>query len=263
MTQGKPQPLKPGGGFSKRNAGQITVNTEDVQRMQAGYEGRLGQQVTIINRLKDLVDARTDQLTVQMQQENDRARSWGVDDFEQVRIVDRPQITYTEDDADAVTQLCRLIPKDWDLVNEDDKQATMLAGYIKWLQEEVEHQRGKQVSLGESLKGSEQSRLAGEQKLAQVQGQLDEATRNLQQAIVDARHNAKVANAAFKQVQNDSDDPPWLDGGTKATHTTVAPTVLERHTPTVVLDPVRDGESETVEFDGFRGHAGEQRPGSF
>lgn len=252
-----------GQGFSKRNPLKMTVNTEDVQRMQAGYEGRIAQQVAVINRLQGILEGRTNQLAFQMQEENRRASEWGGESIEEVRVVDRPQIRYTEDDADAVTQLCRLIPKDWDLVNEDDNQATMLAGYIKWLKEEVDHQRGKQTSLVEQLRGSEQSRLAGEQKLAQVQAQLDEATRNLQQAIVDARHNAKVANATFKQVQNDDEDPPWMDGGTKAKHTIVAPTVLERHTPAVVLEPVRDGESETVAFDGFRGHPGEQRPGSF
>lgn len=261
--QGKPQPLKPGGGFSKRNAGQMTVQTDDVQRMQQGYEDRIARQKASLDRLSDLLSARTDQLTRQMEGENDRAQEWGLPAIEEVRLVNRPAPKGPDDDQTWVAFVIDLIPEDFDMFNEDATKEDIIASYIRYLQREVHEQHAKQIDQGKALKVSEQMRLASERKLAEVQTQLAEANRNLAQAITDARHNAKVANSAFKQVQNDADDPPWLDGGTKAKHTIVAPTVLERHTPPVVLDPVRDGESETVPFGGFGGHAGEERPGSF
>lgn len=257
-----------GQGFSKRNRpSQMTVNTEDVQKMQAGYEGRLAQQVQIINRLQDMLNGRTDQLAFQMQEENRRAAEWGAEPVNEIRVVDRPQIRYTEDDADAISQLWKLIPPSWDLYNEDDNQATALAGYIKWLQEEVVHHRGKESHWHEAFQGSEQARLAGERKLADVQAQLDEANRNLAQAITDARHNAKVANSKpTVVVMDDPDRPPWLEAGHVSPSSMIVPATMERHTPLQVLDPVRDGGSETIQFDGFGGSSmpqGEQRPGSF
>ena len=257
-----------GQGFSKRNPLKMTVAVDDVQKMQQGYEDRISRQAASIDRVMALLNDRTNQLARQMEDENSRAADWGLPPIEHVRVVGRGQVDIINgDDQTAIDRLWSLVPEDWDQYNEDDNKATALAGYIKWLQSEVEHQKAKggewarkSENQAAIIEGYKANILAGEKKLTSTQSALDEANRNLAQAITDARNNAKVANAAFKQVQNDSDDPPWLEG---AKHTIVAPTLLERHTPAVVLDPVRDGESETVAFEGFRGHAGEQRPGSF
>ena len=237
----------------------MTVSIDEVQAMQTGYEGRIAHQVGVINRLQDMLGTRTDQLAFQMQEENRRAAEWGSDPVEEIRVVDRTQVRYTEDDADAVTQLWRLVPKDWDLYNEDDNQATALAGYIKWLQEEVDHQKGKQIALADQK--------------ADLKEQLDEANVNLARAIadlrqarVDARHNAQVANSKPTVVQmDDPDSPPWLQAGHVSPRSMVVPTTLDRNTATPTVDPAA-GESETVEFNGFGGSAmppGEARPGGF
>lgn len=250
-----------GQGFSKRNRPlQMTVNTEDVQKMQAGYEGRLAQQRQIINRLQDMLNGRTEQLAFQMQEENRRAAEWGAEPVNEIRVVDREQIQHID-----LEELWALVPSDWDQYNEDDNTVTALVGYVKWLQGEVDRQSGTRLS--EALRGSEQARLATEKKLAGIQGELDAARRDLAQARVDARHNAKAANSKPTViVMDDPDRPPWLEAGHVSPTSMIVPATMERNTPLQVFDPVRDGESETIQFDGFGGSAmppGEQRPGSF
>ena len=266
MTQqGKPQPIKSGGGFSKRNAGQMTVQMDDVQRMQQGYEDRIARQKASLDRLSDLLSARTDQLTRQMEGENDRAQEWGLPAIEEVRLVDRKR-TGPDEDQTWVDFVVGLIPKDWDMFNEDDSKETIIAAYIRHLQSEVHEQHAKQISQGQALKGSEEARLTGEKKLAQVQAERDEATRNLAQAITDARHNAKVANTAFQQVQIDDDIPPWDKPGFTPPGSSVVATVIERNTPVADNTEPSRGDSETVEFNAFSGphpYPGEERPGSF
>lgn len=265
--QGKPQPLKPGGGFSKRNAGQLTVMVDEVAKMQQGYEDRIARQKASLDRLSALLSERTDQLTRQMQGENDRVQEWGLPAIEEVRLVNRPALKGPDDDQTWVAFVIGLIPEDFDMFNEDDTKESIIASYIRYLQRELDEQRSKQISQGQALKGSEQARLACEQKLVAKQAELDQANRNLAQAVTDARHNAKQANTAFQQVQMDDDTPPWEKPGYVPPASSIGNSLVERHTPVnEPVHPAAAGDSETVQFSAFDGpypHPGETKPGKF
>ena len=247
--------VKPGSGFGKQQSRQMTVQMDEVTAMQAGYENRITAQIEVINRLQTMLTARTDQLTFQMQQENSRAAEWSLAPVEDIRVINRRR----PNDNQTWTQfMFGLIPIEFlsdyppdhiEIVGQEE----MITVYLRFLQGEVEHRRSKEQEAW--------------MEVEKAQAALKETTRKLAQETSNARHNAKQANTAFKQVQIDDDTPPWEQPGYVPPSSSVVPSVLERNTPMEVpRHPAETGDSETIQFDAFAGshqHPGEQRPGSF
>lgn len=224
-------------GFSKPRANRMEVNTDEVAAMQRGYETRIARQKAALDRVMSMLQQRTEDVAEHMRRADamaryrDEAESLAEEtDGEEFRILDRPDMLKD------IAYLFQLIPKDYDLYNEDDTKTTIIHGYIVFLQDTVHGLKRK----------------------------VEEITRDLRQARTDASNNAKVANVNAKAAAvNISDqDPPWIDPNDKQSFSAQAD-----HTASSVwnTDDNPDGDHEVLEWPGAAPtmNPGEQRPGSF
>jgi len=220
-----------GGGFNKKPAAVLmNVNAADVQQMQRGYEMRIARQRDAINRLQMLLSDTQEKFSEWMRDEAGRAAHIDESDQAPVLAVAGGGVI---DDAE-LDELLHMIPEGWDMYNEDDTARTIIAGYIKHLKEDADAQRAKQEYLVKEYKKplEELTALMGNRikpyliqghsvsaciaaYVTQVEQERDETTRNLAQAIADARNNAKQANQALQVVDAD-DTPPWEKQGPQA-----------------------------------------------
>lgn len=269
-----------GGKFQKPRALKMEVSTDEIQKMQEGYEVRIARQGEAIGRLTRLLDERTADVKDHM----DRANGWAAE----VQDGIAPALTSWAKDAarfteelttDDLDELLRLIPPDWDLYNEDDTPRTILAAYIRHCTEDAEHCRAKQRMLVDNYQVpmDDLARVLGADGMPYIAKGLtiaqaavhviNDLRRDLLNAQRDARANAGVANSALAAIHvgDISDVNPPDMGGPPASPSFVAPVVLE---PTAQVPPPievsADGTREVLSWTGAEElmRRDEQRPGN-
>lgn len=270
----------------------MKVDPAKVQEMQRGYELRLARQRDALDRMARLLEERTNDVAEHMRRANDACAVRDTDQFplmvvsastmptdvafdlgsSGIRVLPDVEISMPSLSEQETHRLLKLIPRDHDLYNEDDTPATILEGYIKHLQVEVEHQRGKQASLVfeyqepvQRLKRWMRRQVPGwvairaesdswVDSVITAVGKLRERASVLEQERDQARADARgMANRINAQsvVVDGSDDPPWMASAT-IDHATV-PTVPGSDYP---------GDSETLDWGGAKDlPPGEVRPG--
>lgn len=223
VTLGK-GPAVTGRGFNKKPAAVLmTVDANEVQQMQRGYEMRIARQRDAIQRLQGLLVAQVERFEQWMRAEIETTAQIDESDQAPVLAVAGGGVI---DDAE-LDELLKLIPEDWDMYNEDDTARTIIAGYIGYLRADNEAQRGKQTALVQYQQAvTELTQLLGSRikslliqgytlpasvaaYVTQVEQNYEQAQRELIQARTDASHNARQANQALQVVDAD-DTPPWM-----------------------------------------------------
>jgi hypothetical protein len=230
----------------------LQVDPEEIQKMQQGYETRIERQKQSIERLVQLLDQRTVEVAEQMARAN-AAAAWHepYSPIENIRVVDRPAFMSQEEiDRPQLMDLLKVVPKEYDLYNEDDTATTIIIGYIRHLERSNE---GFQRKLNEE-----------KDKRAELGAQLDQMDRDLRTARADAQRNARLANE--RVANSDNVDPPWMEqAGIKPEPKSF--TQGADHTASSVWSEDPDGgEHEVLDWGGAKDlhmPPGEQRPGSF
>lgn len=229
----------------------LQVDPNEVRAMQQGYETRIARQKEAIDRLVLLLEQRTQDVTDHMERANSAAAWHGpYGAVEESRIVDRPALLSSEDVDPQLLDLLKVVPKEYDLYNEDDTAVTIIIGYIRHLERSNE---GFQRKLNEE-----------KDKRAELGAQLDQMERELRTAQADAQRNAKLANERI--ANSDNVDPPWMEqAGIKPEPQSF--TQGADHTASSVWSEDPDGgDHEVLDWGGakdLRMPPGEQRPGSF
>lgn len=239
-----------GSGFGKKPLA-LQVDPGEYQAKITRYEMVIARQKVSLGRMAELLDQRTTDVADHMRRANEAAR-WHadqIDDLTTSAMVAGHREALAEDlrsnyEGDLM-ELDKLVPADFDMYNEDDTRISKIAGYIKYLQSK--------------LAGSQAKEKHWKAEFDKASEALDVANRSVSQAVGDARHNAKVANAAMRQQAIDigDDDPPWQEGK----QSFVQPASVER---SPIAPPEFDpSASETIEWSGAgQLPPGEERPGN-
>lgn len=262
-------------GFSKKPVPlTMQVNADEIAEMQRGYEARLARQKMALDRMTELLDQRTQDVDDHMRRANKAAQWTGesLDDLAVINAVSAQQLVNANKVSDdELDELLSLIPDTWE-EGEDEVARSRLAGYIKWMQEEVRHQKSKQVSLVRQAVAlrvwvDNRTRGVGQFRTFEVDLEKDgfEVIRKYAeyleneviQARNNARHNARVANKVQAAIEVGDETPPWEDKPQSFTQPAT-------HEHDLLNDEQPLGESETVDWDGSKQlPPGEDRPGSF
>jgi hypothetical protein len=258
---------KTGSGFNKKPAPlTMQVNADEISAMQQGYEAQIARQRASLDRMANLLEQRTQDVTDHMRRANESAR-WSADNVDDLTAV---AMTSTGDKE--LTALYELVPLDF-TASEDDTKSAVISQYIKYLRQELRDQKGKQLMLVRQAVGLRvwvDNRTQGvgpfksfvvdpeEDGFATIRRYTEYLEYEVIQARNNARHNAKVANKAQAAIEVGDDTPPWEKDEAKPF---VQPAT---HDHDVLTDEQPLGESETVSWEGENQlPSGEQRPGSF
>jgi hypothetical protein len=271
----------------------IRVDPAEIQRMQQGYEIRLARQRDSIDRLVGLLEERTNDVAMHMMRANEAARvSADANDQLPMLVAARELAEDRADmlDHDRTAESARtevlirdLVPNGWSTDHLPETFLTadeILRRYVQWLSDEVDHQRGKQVSIGQQM-GELKDRLVpstwrprgheGEDVLDDF-GMIDQYVTALKADNDRLRAEGRnmVALTKAMPVTDGDDTPPWDKPGYRPptpAGSGVADTRIERDTTTTPAPhPAELGDSETLGFEGFGGSGmppGERRPGGF
>jgi hypothetical protein len=221
----------------------ISVDSDQIAKMQAGYEDRIARQKSALDRIVNLLEQRTQDVTDHMRRANDAAR-YMVDglDVANTEVADIRERESTHADA-FIDQVFSMVPKEYDLYNEDDTRLTIVMGYIRHLEDSVKALRVKLIQE--------------QDKNADLQAQAN-------QSNFDARHNAKMVNKAMSRLDITEQTPVWADEEKKPEVDSGSHQADHTGTPVWSNDPA-EGDRETLDWSGATSLMlkGEQRPGSF